>query len=120
MLRNFSDRVFAGICGGLGQRLRINPWVLRLLWAGLTVASMGFAALAYLALWWVLPQDLPTAPRRGGFFGLLLTVAVIAVLAVLWVGRDQVWLQAPSGQSLFVAATMVVLSAAFLLRQVRA
>jgi len=53
--RSESDRVIAGVAGGIAQRFGINPTLVRLAWL-LSVLFGGFGILAYLILWIVLPK----------------------------------------------------------------
>ena len=45
-----------GVCEGLGQRLSIEPNLLRVAWLVSTFV-LGTGALLYLALWWLLPRS---------------------------------------------------------------
>lgn len=119
MTRSFTDRVLAGICGGIGATLRLNPWLVRLIWVILTAASSGFGILVYLALWWALPQGTIVRPPRGGVLYVLITLVIIGVMSALWIGCDMIWLQTAAGQSLFFPLVLLMLSVVFLLRQVR-
>jgi phage shock protein C len=119
MTRSFTNRVLAGICGGIGATLRLNPWLVRFIWVGLSVASFGFGTLVYLALWWALPQGTMVRPPRGGVLYLLLTLIIMGVMSALWIGRDMIWLQTGAGQSLFLPLVLLMLSVVFLIRQVR-
>ena len=58
LYRSRTNRVFAGICGGLGNYFDIDPVVLRLVWL-LVVIFTGFApgVLAYLIAIFVIPQE---------------------------------------------------------------
>lgn len=119
MLRSFTDRVFGGVCGGLAATLRQNAWVMRAVFVILSLLSFGAFALLYLLLWWVVPQESPTARRQRGLsvvFVLLLAALVIAA----WAARDLGYLRSPAGVDLFWPGALVVLSAVFFLRQVRA
>ncbi|MER2599734.1 MAG: PspC domain-containing protein [Caldilineales bacterium] len=54
--RSRSDRQIAGVCGGIAERLGIDPLVVRLTWALLTVAGGGvFGVLLYLLAALVIP-----------------------------------------------------------------
>ena len=48
--RNKSERVVAGVCGGLGRTLRVDATLIRLVFALLAVAG-GAGILLYFALW---------------------------------------------------------------------
>jgi phage shock protein C len=54
--RSESDRVLAGVAGGVAQRFGISSTLVRLAWV-LSVLFGGLGILAYLILWLVLPKD---------------------------------------------------------------
>lgn len=51
------DRVFGGVCGGLGEYLALNAWWIRGLFIILAFATFGVGALIYLLLWLTLPEQ---------------------------------------------------------------
>jgi phage shock protein C len=53
--RSSSDRLIAGVCGGLGQYLGIDSTLVRIGFVLLTLA--GVSPLLYIVLWVVLPLD---------------------------------------------------------------
>jgi phage shock protein C len=55
LTRSESNRVFAGVAGGIAERLGVNPTLVRLAWV-LSAFFGGFGVLAYLFLWIVLPK----------------------------------------------------------------
>lgn len=57
LTRNLIDRVFGGICGGLGSYLAINAWWIRVLFILLTLATLGLGILVYIVLWQILPEQ---------------------------------------------------------------
>ena len=58
LTRSTSDRWVAGICGGIGEYLEIDPNVIRVLWVIITVLT-GFIAgiIIYILLWIILPEQ---------------------------------------------------------------
>ncbi|HVU11509.1 MAG TPA: PspC domain-containing protein [Phototrophicaceae bacterium] len=118
MVRSFSDRVLGGVCGGLGAALHLRPWLIRLIWVVLTVASLGAFAALYLLLWWIVPQESPMARRRG--FPVILVLLLVVLTVAAWVGRELGQLNTPSGVNLFWPGALVILCAVFFLRQLRA
>jgi phage shock protein C len=56
--RSETDRVIAGVAGGIAQRFGINSTLVRLAWV-LAVFFGGFGILAYVILWIVLPKGPP-------------------------------------------------------------
>jgi phage shock protein PspC (stress-responsive transcriptional regulator) len=59
-----TDRMIAGVCGGLGDYFDVDPVVVRLVFVVLTAAG-GAGLLAYLILWIVMPAA-GTAVVTGG------------------------------------------------------
>ena len=56
LVRSSSQKMIAGVCGGVAQYLGWDVTVVRLLWIVLTLAG-GSGILIYLILWLVMPQD---------------------------------------------------------------
>lgn len=55
-LRRSSDRVIAGVCGGLAEFFGWDATAVRALYVFLSVISAAFpGALVYVILWWVMP-----------------------------------------------------------------
>lgn len=52
--RSETDKMLGGVCGGLGEYLKIDPLLLRILFVVLTIAN-GVGIAAYLVLWVILP-----------------------------------------------------------------
>jgi len=48
--RSRTDRIFMGVCGGIGQRIGIDPNLVRLVWAAFSVGSIGMGVLLYVLL----------------------------------------------------------------------
>lgn len=57
--RSRSDRVLAGVCGGIAAYVDASPIVVRVLFVASLIPSIGVTGLGYLLLWWLLP-DAPT------------------------------------------------------------
>ncbi|MDD1675301.1 MAG: PspC domain-containing protein [Methanomicrobiales archaeon] len=57
LYRSKRNRVVAGVCGGIGEYLEIDPTVIRVIWALFTIFSMGVGILAYLAAWIIIPEE---------------------------------------------------------------
>lgn len=57
LLRSRKNRVIAGICGGLGNYLGIDPTIIRLLLVLFTFFSMGIGILAYIIAWVIIPEE---------------------------------------------------------------
>ena len=59
--RSRTDRMVAGVCGGIGEYLGIDPNVIRLVWVIITIFSFGTGVLAYLLAWLIIPEEAPPA-----------------------------------------------------------
>jgi phage shock protein C len=55
--RSTDDRIVLGVCGGIGQWLGIDANLVRLIWAALSVGSIGLGVVLYVALGLLLPQE---------------------------------------------------------------
>lgn len=66
LMRSKKDRKLAGVCGGLGFYLKIDPTIVRLLWIIGTFATGGVAILIYIILAIVLPEgDIDEEPEAA-------------------------------------------------------
>ena len=119
MVRSFTDRLFGGVCGGLAAALRINAWIVRVVFAAAAVVTLGAVAIWYGALWISLPQSSLVA-RRGGF-GTTLVALLLGVLIVGGWAADRAGLfPMPSGQSIYLPALVTLFDLILIIRQVRA
>lgn len=57
LTRSKRDRILAGVCGGIAQRYQIDPALVRLLWAMVSLATLGLGLLAYVAAALLLPVE---------------------------------------------------------------
>jgi phage shock protein PspC (stress-responsive transcriptional regulator) len=55
--RSKTDRLFMGVCGGIGQRLGVDANLVRLLWAAFSIGSIGMGVLVYVAVGLLLPEE---------------------------------------------------------------
>lgn len=117
MTRSFSDRVLGGVCGGLARATRINAWLWRIAFVVLAVASAGAFLAAYLALWWLVPQESPAERRRG--LPLLLALGLLALAGALWAAELQGRLISPAGMSMYLPILGAALALIFFVRQIR-
>jgi phage shock protein PspC (stress-responsive transcriptional regulator) len=89
LARSSTDRVIAGVAGGVGRHLGVDPLAVRIAFVILTFAG-GLGVLAYLACLVFMPVDDPNAPplRWGVARTLgagLLAVAAVAILVPNWI-----------------------------------
>ncbi len=98
LYRSSTQRVVAGICGGLGDYFAIDPVWFRIGFVVLALAG-GSGILVYLLMWLIVPQapDGYVAPstRRGSLNGaavagvVFMTVGTVALVNTLapWLGQ---------------------------------
>jgi phage shock protein C len=51
------DRMLGGVCAGLGEHFDVDPAVIRLVWAVVTIFSIGTGVLVYLLAWIIIPEE---------------------------------------------------------------
>jgi len=55
--RSRTDRVIAGVCGGVGRYLGVDPVLIRIALVVLAVAGAGGGVLVYIFAWIVIPEE---------------------------------------------------------------
>ncbi len=65
LYRSSTDRMVAGVCGGLGEYLDIDPTLIRLLFVAAVLAGFGSGILLYLVLMIVMPLEDSTPFPNG-------------------------------------------------------
>ncbi len=63
--RSRTERMVAGVCGGLAEYFGIDPTIVRVLWV-LMVLLAGTGVLLYLILWIIVPLDTAEPPGQYG------------------------------------------------------
>ena len=72
LYRSKKDRILGGVCAGLGEHLDVDPTVIRLIWAVVTVLSFGTGIIVYILAWIIIPEadteaPLPPSAKPGDF-----------------------------------------------------
>ncbi len=57
LYRSTSDRMFSGLCGGLGQYAGIDPTIVRLIFALGTIFFFPAPVIIYLAMMVIVPEE---------------------------------------------------------------
>ncbi|MEV1288487.1 PspC domain-containing protein [Micromonospora sp. NPDC049679] len=60
--RPTTDRMIAGVASGLGRYFAVDPTLVRVIFAVAAVLTGGLALLAYPVMWFLMPEEPPTAP----------------------------------------------------------
>jgi phage shock protein C len=55
LYRSKRKRMIAGVCGGIGEYINVDPTFIRLLWILFTFAY-GSGVLAYIIAWIIIPE----------------------------------------------------------------
>jgi phage shock protein C len=57
LYRSKKDRILGGVCAGLGEHLDVDPTVIRLIWAVVSVLSIGTGIIIYILAWIIIPEE---------------------------------------------------------------
>lgn len=102
LYRSSTNRVLAGVCGGLGEYLHVDPVVLRVAWVAAVLLG-GFGILLYIIWIFIVPlgpSSTGEAPAKkngghivGAVFGaLLMLVGVLLLLDQwFWIDLEDIW-----------------------------
>ena len=113
--RSRSERVIAGVCGGIGRYLGVDPVLLRIAFIVLALAN-GLGVIAYVVAWVAIPEERPgqplaAAPEARRETGRLVLGGSLVVLGlVLLVNR-----LAPNLDELFWPVALVAVGVAVML-----
>jgi phage shock protein PspC (stress-responsive transcriptional regulator) len=114
-LERSSDRMIAGVCGGLGRYFELNPMFFRIGFLVLTLLS-GAGLLVYLAAVLVIPAEgseqslaeQALAERRQRPWPLV-GLAIVAVAIAVLISRATLWPEAGAGWALILIAGLIIL-----------
>ena len=57
LYRSKKERMLGGVCAGIGEHLDIDPTVIRLIWAAVTIVSLGTGIIVYILAWIIIPEE---------------------------------------------------------------
>lgn len=57
LTKSSGNRMICGVCGGIGEYLKIDPTVIRLAWALLTFCSIGTCLIVYIIAALIMPEQ---------------------------------------------------------------
>ena len=55
LYRSKKNRLIAGVCGGIGEYLDVDPTLIRLLWVFLSLQGVGI--VGYIIAWIIIPEE---------------------------------------------------------------
>lgn len=117
LYRSATDKVIAGVCGGLAQYFSIDPAIVRLAFVVFALAG-GASVLLYIVLWIAVPIGAGAPAVALGDRGQEMLATVLIAVGALW-------LFANLGAFTFInwrfawPLVLIVAGAALLLRRVR-
>lgn len=106
--------MIAGVCGGLGRYLGVDPILLRVAFVVLAIGG-GAGFLIYAVAWLVIPKDAPgeqmeAAPRSSAAAGrVLVGTALVALGAILLIDRYVSWFDKVIGPVTLIGVGVTVL-----------
>jgi phage shock protein PspC (stress-responsive transcriptional regulator) len=57
LYRSKKERILGGVCAGLGEHLDVDPTVIRLIWAVVSVLSIGTGIIISILAWIIIPEE---------------------------------------------------------------
>lgn len=63
LYRSRSDRMFSGLCAGLGEYIGTDPTVVRVIFALTAIFAFPAPVIVYLAMMLVVPEEPVSAPK---------------------------------------------------------
>jgi phage shock protein PspC (stress-responsive transcriptional regulator) len=57
LYRSRKDLMLGGVCGGLGEHIDVDPTIIRVVWAVVTLLTIGTGLLAYIIAWILIPEE---------------------------------------------------------------
>ena len=57
LYRSRKERIIGGVCGGIAEYLDADPTIIRLIWALITIVSVGIGLIFYLIAWIIIPES---------------------------------------------------------------
>ena len=59
LTRSETEKKIGGVCGGLADYFKVDPTLVRVVWAVLTIVpgAIVLGILAYLVAWFIMPTD---------------------------------------------------------------
>lgn len=83
LYRSATDKVIAGVCGGLGHYFNIDPALVRLAFVVFALAG-GASVLLYIVLWIAVPIGEGTPAVAVGERGQEMVATVLIAVGALW------------------------------------
>ena len=57
-LKKSTNKILAGVCGGIAEKFDVDPTIVRALYAAMTIFSAAFPGIIiYIILWIIMPEQ---------------------------------------------------------------
>jgi len=57
LMRSKTDKMIAGVCGGIANYLNLDPTIVRVAYVLLSIFTVFAGVLAYIILWLIMPEE---------------------------------------------------------------
>ena len=82
LYRSNSNKVFTGVCGGIGEYFNVDPVIVRIIWAVITCMSAGTGIVGYIIASVIIPE-VNEAGQEKRNYGCLYAICIFILAAVL-------------------------------------
>ena len=86
LFRSSSNKMLAGVCGGIGEYFNLDPVIVRLIWVAATFFSAGAGVIGYIIAIAVVPEEGRAGSeqnKNGCLFAIIITIAVFIAIPIL-------------------------------------
>ena len=56
-IKRSNDRYLGGVCGGIAEHLKVNPYFVRIVWSIVTAVSLMLPGLVIYILLWIIMDE---------------------------------------------------------------
>jgi phage shock protein C len=67
LFRSRDEKIIAGVCGGIGKNLNVDPVIIRIGWVVFSLLTALFLGIAVYIIWIIIVPEEPFAPRQEAF-----------------------------------------------------
>lgn len=82
LYRSGSNKVIAGVCGGIGDYFNMDPVIVRLIWAAATLFSFGAGVVGYIIAAVIIPVTDDSGKEKRNY-GCLYAILIVLLAAIL-------------------------------------
>lgn len=83
LYRSNTNKVLAGVCGGVGEYFDVDPVIIRLAWALLSLLSLGTGILIYVIAIAIIPKEGEEKGSSGCLIALLVLAGAFVIIPIV-------------------------------------